>query len=63
MTTSTKRFATQDFTDAGTGRSFALGDPIDGADESLPNYEHAGLAGEKPADEPASKPTDGGPTA
>jgi hypothetical protein len=45
----TKRFATRDFNDAGTGRHFKAGDELaDLSAGELVNYEHAGLAGDKP---------------
>jgi hypothetical protein len=45
----TKRYATRDFSDAGTGRSFKAGDDLsDLTAGELFNYEHAGLAGDKP---------------
>jgi hypothetical protein len=48
MTMTTKRFATRDFNDAGTGRSFKAGEELtDLTAGALANYEHAGLAGDK----------------
>lgn len=58
----TKRFATRDFNDAGTGRSFNAGDELTGLSAGeLANYEHAGLAGDKPdaAATPAPTPAPG----
>lgn len=51
----TKRYATRDFTDAGTNKSFKAGQELTGLSEGeLGNYEHAGLAGDKPDDIPAA---------
>lgn len=53
----TKRFATRDFDDAGTGRHFTAGQELTGLnDGELVNYEHAGLAGDKPDAAPAPAP-------
>ena len=53
----TKRFATRDFNDAGTGKSFKAGQELAGvSDGELVNYEHAGLAGDKPESAPAPTP-------
>jgi len=35
--------AARDFTDAGTGRSFAKGKPVDAAEGEIANYRAAGL--------------------
>lgn len=52
----TTRYATRDFKDAGTGKRFERGKPIEGVSKGdLANYEAAGLAGDKPA---AEKPAD-----
>jgi hypothetical protein len=41
--------ATRDFTDAGTGKSFASGKAVEGDDGTLANYAAAGLvSAEKP---------------
>lgn len=46
---SAKRYATRNFTDAGTGRSFKAGQELTGLKiGELANYEHAGLAGDEP---------------
>lgn len=53
----TKRFATRDFNDAGTKRSFKAGQELtDLSAGELHNYEVAGLAGEKPETAPAPTP-------
>lgn len=55
----TKRFATRDFNDAGTGRSFKAGEELTNLTAgTLVNYEHAGLAGDQPgkASAPAKAP-------
>lgn len=59
-------YATRDFTDAGTERSFEKGKPLENVDEATArNYAAAGAAStEKPAaDEPAAKPSDNKPAA
>jgi len=44
-----KRYATRDFKDAGTGRNFKANQELtDLTDGELVNYEHAGLAGDPP---------------
>lgn len=48
-------YATRDFNDAGTERSFAAGGELKDVDDgALANYEAAGLA---TTEKPASKPT------
>lgn len=42
-----KRYALQDITDAGTGRSFKKGDVVDVEPGELANYEAAGIVGDK----------------
>lgn len=67
----TTLYATRDFTDAGTGRSFAFGDELkDLKDGELLNYQHAGLASEgqpskaaKAASAAAANKTEGAPAA
>jgi hypothetical protein len=50
-----KRYATRNFTDAGTNKSFKTGQELTGLSEGeLGNYEHAGLAGDKPDEAPAA---------
>lgn len=50
-----KRFATRDFNDAGTGRNFKAGEELTGlTDGELFDYEHAGLAGDKPEPAPVA---------
>ena len=46
--------ATRDFTDAGTGKTFAKGKPVDGTPGEIANYEAAGLVTDKSAE--ATKP-------
>lgn len=59
MSASKTLYATKDFRDAGTGRTFVAGKPIEKVtDGELGNYEAAGLAGDKPTEAPA-KPADG----
>lgn len=58
----TKRFATRDFNDAGTGKSFKSGQELTGLTEGeLLNYEHAGLAGDKTEAAPTPATTDKAP--
>lgn len=40
-------YATRDFTDAGTERSFKKGEPVDVEAGELENYEAAGLVGDR----------------
>lgn len=58
MSTTPKRFATRTFRDAGTGKRFLAGKPIEDVSEAeLANYEAAGLAGDQPR-AAATKPAD-----
>ena len=43
--TAAKRYATKDFSDAGTERAFKLNDVVDVDAATLANYEAAGLVG------------------
>ena len=49
-------YATRDFRDAGTGRRFEGGKPIDAEPGEIANYEAAGLASDKKADAKADAP-------
>lgn len=50
--TAKKFYATRDFKDAGTGKSFAFGDPINADDGEIGNYAAAGLASDKKPEAP-----------
>ena len=67
MSTSTAatptRYATRDFKDEGTGKSFKAGKPIEAEPGVIANYEAAGLAGDKGAEPETEAPAKGKPAA
>jgi hypothetical protein len=62
MKTKETLYATRNFTDAGTGKSFEQGKTVEGTDGELANYKAAGLVGAK-TDVQAAAADTGGPAA